>query len=42
MSDILWFHGDYSQRVMKKSNAGRAAWGVSDDGEVFMYVSYVS
>jgi hypothetical protein len=27
--------GDYSQRVVKKSKAGRVAWRVADDGDIF-------
>lgn len=40
----LWFLGDYSQRVKKKSEAGRAAWEVAYDeieGQC-MYVRVIS
>jgi hypothetical protein len=45
MCDALWFLGDYSQRLKKKSKTGRAEWEVSDDGKVFeiepcMYVQF--
>ncbi|RHZ65093.1 hypothetical protein Glove_319g20 [Diversispora epigaea] len=41
MMNILWFFGDYFERLSKKSKADRIAWDVLDDGTVFELEKYL-